>query len=304
MAYGFRVPLGRTHAGALVAPEDGRKGGAYACPACGSRLSLHAGEKKRRHFHHLAGDACSSETALHAAAKQLVAAAVDEHVLGSGPSPVFVRRCAAACDATCRQELPRKVGGARLEARLASGRVVDVGLFARAAPALFVAAIEIHVTHAVDDDKALDVEVPWIEVEAEEVCESRGRVLRPTRDRFVPWLCDRHAGERGAAVKEAREERRLAGDLARRLPFALGDFPGFRVARVATCASGHDALELAWDGDEPPWPRPPCVVAVAGDLDRRFAGGAVRRVLPYKRRYVSVCPRCNDPLLPRPVIED
>lgn len=232
--------------------------------------------------------------------------------LAGGPPVVFVRRCSHAdCEARCRQPIPAKVGSVVLEHGLRSGHVVDVALFARLPEAaralgrsispLPVAAIEVRHTHAVDAEKAMEMGVPWIEVDAAQACESEGRSLVVTRDRFLPWLCEEHEGERGREHRAARTDRSTAAALARKLPFRIQDYPGFRIARPARCPNGHDALLFEWDGKDPPWPRPELVVAVEKDFDWSFGRVSKRpaKVMAWRRTYASACPTCAAIIDPR-----
>ncbi len=289
---GFAVPFALTAEGVLIAPEDAKRRASYRCPQCHGGVDLHAGERKRRHFHHRASAECSSETVTHRTAKALIVQAVKAWRAGE-PGPRFLRRCAMnECERTTRQVVPAKVLDAVDELRLGTGRVVDVGLLG--AGGLAIAAIEVRQTHEVDDEKARELPLPWIEVEAAQVCESGGRVLVPVRDRFLPWLCEQHAGSRKQRARAGREEPRRRSALLRRLPFDLGNYPGFRVERMVACPRGHDAFVFAWEGGEPPWPRPPLVVAREADGDWRYgADGKLRKLLPWRRAYVSACPVCG-----------
>jgi hypothetical protein len=300
-ASSFRIPAALDAAGRLVVPSNAHKGCDYLCPACEGRVDLHAGARKAWHFHHRAS-ACTQESVLHLCAKRFVAAAVQGWRDG-GPSPVFVRRCAEprrACEAECRQRLPAKVAEVALEHRMPSGHVVDVALLARGAGGallpLPVAVIEILHTHAVDATKARELGVPWVEVEAAQVCATEGRELVCVTDRFVPWLCAEHAGARGQARRERQAERATAASLVRRLPFRLAEFPGLSVVRVTVCPRGHDALVFGWEGKDPPWPRPPVVVAVQNDFDYTVRAGAARptKTAAFRRSYGSACAVCGE----------
>jgi hypothetical protein len=291
----FRVPFARGANGALVTPEEARKGRAYACPECGGEVDLHAGERKRRHFHHRGGaiGSCTPESVVHLTAKLLIVAAVEAWRAG-GDAPLFVRRCATdGCEARVRQAMPAKVRHAVPEHRLPTGRVVDVALLG--AGDLVIAAVEVRHTHEVDDEKAREMGAPWIEVEASQVCEAAGRVLVPIEDRFLAWLCDEHAPERRSRAKARLDDVQTRTALLRGLAFRVDDYPGFRVEGVGRCEQGHDALVFAWDGDEPPWPRPPLVVARERERDRAYsrAQGRVRDLLPFRREWRSVCGRCG-----------
>jgi hypothetical protein len=295
---GFVVPVARDGRGRLVAPEDTAKGTRLRCPACDGVVDLHAGEKKRRHFHHRAGSsACTSESVLHLSAKRLVVQAVDDWLAGAAPAPAFIRSCAHPdCPAKTEQPLPKKVGRAASEHRLRSGHVADVALLARAGD-LPIGVIEILFSHAVDEEKAFEIGIPWVEVDAAQVCASAGRVLVPVRDHFIPWLCPEHVTTRGEAHAQKRVDRERLAAIARRLPYRLADYPAYRIARLAHCPAGHDAIVFAWDGRSPPDPRPPHVVAAERDLDtRRTAIGGWKKVLPHRRKYVSICPACALPI--------
>lgn len=261
-------------------------------------MDLHAGEKKRRHFHHRVA-ACSLESVLHFSAKRLVAQAVEDWLAGGEPI-VFVRRCASeGCEAVREQPIPSKVASVVLEHGLPSGHVVDVALLARGIT-LPIAAIEIVHTHAVEVAKAFEMGIPWIEVEAGQVCEDAGRRLVVVTDRFLPWLCADHEAERGKSKKEDRAARATAAALAKKLGFRIADFPGYRIDRVARCPKGHEALVFAWEGKDPPWPRPPLVVAVQNETDLAFrtVDRAATRVAGFRRRYSSACGVCGAALPP------
>ncbi len=101
---------------------------------------------------------------MHVMGKEAVAKALSS--LASGGALVWVAKCA-----TCPEHIDVKVPGNRIdsveqETRLESGRVVDVLALWEGAPAL---AVEVHVTHAVDEQKSADLNIPWIEVDATEV---------------------------------------------------------------------------------------------------------------------------------------
>ncbi|MGH7329072.1 MAG: hypothetical protein ACREJX_12045 [Polyangiaceae bacterium] len=189
--------------------------------------------------------------------------------------------------------IPRKVRRAVEEWRLRSGHVVDVGLLGPAD--MPIAAIEVRVTHEVPDEKEGEIGIPWIEVDGEEVCASGGRILVPIRDRFLPWLCEDHADRRGVARRERLAADRLQKKLIRELGYDIADFPGYRIQEVARCPNGHDTLVITWTGKQPPWPRPPHVVTFQNDADALFdaANVRVRRVLPFRRQWSSVCTTCR-----------
>jgi hypothetical protein len=221
MAAPFVIPVARNPHGRLVLPDEARRGAAYVCPQCAGPVDLHAGERKRRHFHHRAGaSSCSTESIAHLSAKRLVVQAVEAWLAGERDAPTVVRRCAhAECAASAEQRLPKKVE----EHRLPTGHVADVALLARAGE-IAVAAIEILHSHAVDERKAFELGIPWIEVDAAQVCADAGRVLVPVRDRFIPWLCPAHASTRGDAHARQREDRARIAAVLRTAGYKLADY--------------------------------------------------------------------------------
>ena len=288
----FKIPVAATAAGRLVAPEDATRGVRYRCPSCAGAVTLHAGARKARHYHH-ASSGCAVETVLHVSAKRLIVQAVEAWQAG-GAAPVFARTCAEpGCEAATKQPMPRKIRRAVEELEVRSGHVVDVALLGLAD--LPVAAIEVLVTHEVDATKAFELGMPWIEVDAAAVCAERGRVLMPLRDRFLPWLCEAHVDRRGEALREERGARKTQNALVRALPYRLEEYPGYRITGTATCPSGHETLVFAWDGREPPWPRPPHVVASAKEEDQVYEATRkkMRGVLAFRHGWAIACVRCG-----------
>jgi hypothetical protein len=291
---GFAVPFALAPKGALVPPTEATRRKHYRCPQCLGAVDLHAGARKRRHFHHRGGSVCAAETVTHKIAKALIVQAIVAWRRERHPPPRFVRRCAApGCERESSQPTPAKVEGAVEELRLRSGRIADVALLGPVA--VPIAAVEVRRSHEVDDAKAKEMGLPWVEVDAQQVCESAGHILVPLQDRFLPWLCAEHAPTRRARAREERDEPLRRNALLRRLGFRLEEFAGFRVEGLVRCPRGHDAFVFAWEGDRPPWPRPPLVVAHAADEDMAYGGveRRVRALLPWRRAYVSVCPSCG-----------
>ncbi len=168
---GFRVPFGLDPSGALAAPEQAVRSERYVCPACGDRLTYRAGQIISANFAHRGGTGCTAESALHAAAKLLVAESVRAWLAGSGPRPVVRRSC--SCGLIKDDPIRGGVVGVTLEHRLRAGDndlVADVALLDAAGGIRLL--VEILVGHEVDPDKrkALAAEsIPWIELEAETV---------------------------------------------------------------------------------------------------------------------------------------
>ena len=161
----FRRPLALDPAGVLTRPDHANREIAYVCPACAAPVVYRHGPKVSAHFAHTAASNCNLETVVHKSAKRLIEQAVRDWLAGQAPSPTLVLQC-SICDHPNRQDLPAAVTDVRLEHRLSSGHVADVALLSGDEIALVV---EIRVSHAVDDDKARDLVVPFVELDGYEL---------------------------------------------------------------------------------------------------------------------------------------
>lgn len=95
-------------------------------------------------------ETCNQETILHKTAKQFIVDVISDWKSGKTDAPVLKRTC-KICQQSKDQSLPDKVECAILEHRMPDGFIVDVALIIENEPA---AAIEIRVSHAVDENKA------------------------------------------------------------------------------------------------------------------------------------------------------
>ncbi len=78
----------------------------------------------------------------------------------------------------------------------------------------------------------------------------------------------------------------------------MADYPGYAITGVVRCPSGHETLAFAWKGKDPPWPRPPLVIAVQGETDVVFRAvdRKATRVAGFRRRYATACAVCGVPV--------
>lgn len=198
----FKVPLGLTPDGRIVPVAKAEVGVTYACPACEAPVVLKHGEVVRRHFAHHADASCSAETALHEGTKRWLAGAVAAWRAGTGPRPV-VRRYCGHCRAAIESAASERIVEARVEYRTPAGRVLDVGLLDT--DGALCLGIEVLVTHAVDEAKAVDLgDLPWIEIDASEVTEPAVWPTARVVGRVSPPRCracqERPAQRRAATV--------------------------------------------------------------------------------------------------------
>ena len=180
----LRVPFAFGDEKRLYDPETAEKGKHYFCPACQDAVILRKGEIKKAHFAHKVSETCNQETILHKTAKQLIVDAISDWKSDKTDAPVLKRTC-EICRQSKDQPLPDKVESAMLEYRMSEGFVVDVALMVENEPA---AAVEIRVSHAVDENKAKSLSIPFIELEGQKVVENP-TIFEPIFDRFLSFTC-------------------------------------------------------------------------------------------------------------------
>jgi len=181
----LRIPLAIDESGKLCSPVRAEKGKKYSCPVCGTPVIFRQGVKKVPHFAHKSSDTCSQETIIHKTAKLLVQKVINEWKSGKAQPPILKRSC-QICGDCINQFLPDKVCGAKLECKLMDGSIVDVALVDEREKPL--AAVEIRVTHAVEEAKAAELQVPFIELDGYEIIKDP-TVWKPISDHFKPLIC-------------------------------------------------------------------------------------------------------------------
>lgn len=256
------IPLGLAPDGTLVLPWTADPAVAYVCPGCGAPLRLRRSKVRRTHFAHRRGEGCATESILHRAAKALVVRVVEEWKAGTGGRPCIDRPCPVwSCDGGVVQDLPDDITHARAEVRLPDGSVADVVLYRGEEPACVV---EILATHAVDEEKARRLALPWVELDAEDLLE-RPWWWVATQDGLKPAACPRcqtRAAERRGEVDEVRERARTA---AERTGQTLPPSPPYEAAPHLCWRCGQEMVVFLWPGGgghsakKPPSPRPATV---------------------------------------------
>lgn len=201
------VPFALDTAGNVMTPLTAPRDARYSCLECGAPLGVRRGEERRWHFYHLSGfkRECGSESVTHRAAKRLLAQALRRELEDTGHVS-WQRRCAGA-DRPCPAGalLPRTfrpVGWTEVVEEVAHGDFrFDVAVVV-GKRVLF--GLEVLFRHAVPAPKAAALDVPWLELLAEDLIAHKPRV--PVR------------GDEGAARCAACEERaRLVAERARLL---------------------------------------------------------------------------------------
>lgn len=256
--YVFAVPYGVSDEGQLVYRTEAVRGAKYFCPSCRDPLILRKGRIRTPHFAHSSNTQCTPETVLHKTVKSLIVKTVMDWKAGKSRAPLIRRFCSTAgCDKHHDQELPKKVEAAVEEYHLSSGRVVDVALVSNSQ---VVAAVEVFVTHAVDGTKEAKLELPWLEVEAQQILE-QPLLWICHKDSLLPFQCPKC---RQREVEEQRQKEHLR-KLALTLKITLPPSPPYSYATSRCYRCKREIIVYTWDNHEfcarqrPPLPVPPTV---------------------------------------------
>lgn len=274
----LKVPYACDDEKRLVTPAEAVRGGGYCCPGCGDPLILRQGDQKVAHFAHRATQTCSQETIIHRTAKALIQQVVRERKGRRGQTPRIRRSCSGRyCSGTVDQPLPERIDEAQLEVRLSCGSVADVALLANGK---VIAAVEILVTHAVDEEKRTALSVPYLELP--------GAVVL---DNPLDWATENHTLRpehcRDCLQAYARFHRRvdrIAKSTGMELPTEC-----FRYAPFRCWGCKQEMLVFTWPGNG----------GYATDLPRNVPRPRTFRFVKTEKAihayWLNTCPHCNAP---------
>ncbi|MBK9368664.1 MAG: hypothetical protein IPN01_20540 [Deltaproteobacteria bacterium] len=162
------VPWALTPDDTPIQPEDHVAGTLVRCPGCLKELRVRGGPstRVRLHFAHPPDSFCSPETILHKAAKRQIKLTLERWLSGEGPRVQVQSVCLERrCGRSFLYPFKPPADQVTEEHRLPSGRVADVAVLR---DGVAIAIVEIFATHAVDDQKALDLGgLPCAELSAE-----------------------------------------------------------------------------------------------------------------------------------------
>ena len=160
---------------ALTAP----KGGRYTCLECGGTLHVKRGKERAAHFAHDHDDqtGCAGESVTHLAAKRTLRLQLQTE-LSQGHHVRWMQQCPGAQGA-CRMRavLPQHCEISppwEVREEVTHGRYrFDVAVLC-AEQVVF--GFEVYYRHLVPDQKAADLDVPWLELVAEDILEFKPRI--------------------------------------------------------------------------------------------------------------------------------
>jgi hypothetical protein len=162
------VPWALTPDDTLIQPDDYVTGTSIRCPGCLKELRARGGPETRvqRHFAHPPDSFCSPETILHKAAKRQILLTLQRWLERKGPAVEVQSVCPEPrCGRSFLHPFKPPADQVVEEHRLLSGRVADVAVLR---DGVAIAIVEIFATHAIDDQKAVDLGgLPCAELDAE-----------------------------------------------------------------------------------------------------------------------------------------
>jgi len=179
------IPYGLDSQGHLVKAEDAIRGVGYVCPECWSPLVYRAGEVVTQHFAHKSNTACTGESILHITAKMLIALAIDAHCESEGNSHISMRCTCECCKKYFKLNLPKNAFSSSKQEERVGSFICDVVAMRDGHPAL---AIEVLATHAVGEEKAKQLAIPWIELKAENIL-ADPNYWHPVASKLKPVIC-------------------------------------------------------------------------------------------------------------------
>jgi RNase P subunit RPR2 len=271
----LKIPLARDNNGRIVSPESASKSGDYFCPSCGEVLVFKKGKIKKPHFSHKATDQCSQETVVHQTAKSLLVQSIQDWKSGFIDSPKVKRLC-EDCGVVTIQGFPDKVVEAVDEKRLENGYIVDIAL---TDGEKVLAAIEIKVTHGVDQEKKNKLGIPFIEVHGDDVLKTPAE-LTPLIDQFKPFRCRYCQG--ALRLYESK-----MSEISRKTKVEIPD-EFYRPTCGSCWRCGREILIFAWPTQGMHNSRVPEHIPRPKTIQYRYSRQA------RSKYWVNTCPYCNN----------
>ncbi len=160
----YKVPYALNVAGDLISVNEAKKEEKYFCIECGSELIYKAGDIREKHFAHKVDLNCSIESVIHKIAKKLIVQIIKRNL--DNKQEIHLNIKCDNCDKPHKITIKAGVfSGAQEEVQISKYRCDAVG-YREGKPSL---AIEIFNSHKVDNKKAENLSIPWIELDATDV---------------------------------------------------------------------------------------------------------------------------------------
>jgi len=283
MTYELKVPLALDDEGRYWNPDEADQGEDYFCPECGNNLTLRKGQIKTPHFAHQPDTTCTGtgESILHKTAKGLIVQVVGDWKSGKIDAPIIRKKCdnhKYYCDDFIDVFLPDKVESAVAEYALDRYRVDVAFMDANKEP---IAAVEIKVTHAVDEKKASSLPIPFIELDGQKVIDTP-YIWEPISEK--DWRYPRCK-----ACEERKEEYKDAVKRVSKQTNVVLPSNSYYKAMICECwKCKKDILVFSWPKTRWEQYKPPKVKPVPRTIQYRFS----KTISSYY--WVNTCPYCKN----------
>lgn len=272
------VPYGLDPQGVLVSAAEAIRETQYCCPECSTPLVIRSGELVVRHFAHKASTSCTGETIAHKTAKRLLVQVISEYSSSAKARPISLSCTCALCQRTTSITLPLNSFTSACEEQRIGEFVCDVVAFRESEQVL---AIEVLVTHAVDEIKATALPIPWLELSAARVLENPYH-WRPVSAHLKPVTCSECKNHIGKLHSLADRWSQPFHEPARACDPSRDKY----LSAIETCwKCKNEILVYWWSGVpfadvEPPAPKPR---TIQHRYSKQFGGSY----------WANTCPHCD-----------
>lgn len=183
----LEIPYGLHPQGYLIRADEAEKQVQYYCPACEKPLVFRAGEYMVKHFAHMVNTQCSGESIIHKTAKMLIAQAISEQADATKKRTLNLQCTCKCCNSEFVKQLPHGTFTSSHEEKSVGNYICDLVAQKEGQDVL---AIEIFHTHKVDNIKAKNLSLHWIELSAESVL-NNPYYWQPTQVNLKVTVCEK-----------------------------------------------------------------------------------------------------------------
>ncbi len=248
----LKIPFGKSESGFFISAKEAKKDESYFCPQCSTKLLFRAGKKNVEHFSHPPESNCNNETILHKTAKGLIEQTIKDNA--QKKRSIEIWNSCKTCGKNFNSKIPtRTFTDAEQEKSSLNYRCDVVGYRGKE----IALGIEIFATHAVDENKAKELPIYWIELSAEDVLKN-SFCWKPIQKRLKPVNCRTCKNE---IIKIQNIASKWGIDSNLYSPIKEPVTAKY-IAGVETCFKCKNKIPVFWwDGipfceEEPPDPKP------------------------------------------------
>ena len=277
----LRLPYALTSLERLVSADDANRDEQHYCPNCGKAVTLRRGDVRKAHFAHRSGTDCKPESVIHKIAKRLIGEVININAMSNDQVITIEREC-ENCGLPAAQDLAPGTFTSSSEEEWVGTYKVDVAGFRGTEVAL---GIEIFHKHAVPEEKAGNLAVHWIELDAQAVIDNPFH-WKPTKGRLKKVALCQPCRKKVRRVKRNMDRWNVPPHL---YTVILNPERAAFVARTDSCWKCNTEVPVFWwkgvpfDEGEPPSPRPS---TIQFRYSKQYGG----------KYWVNTCAKCKSTL--------